>query len=163
MLKHPGDPSYTLIEVADLDQRPLSGRATAHEARLRTVLAWAREYLCEPHPDLGRTGNVCPYAQGSLDRATFYLAVQEGADPDPLAVADRLRGYRDWFTDLSESTGGARMYHTILMVFPDLPSQRTAALVDGLQSHLKDEFVARGLMIGEFHDGPPDKAGLWNP
>jgi hypothetical protein len=163
MLTRPGDPSYTLIEVDDLRQQPLPAACRQHETSLRTVLAWAREYLCAPHPELGRSGNVCPYAQGSLDRAVFYLAVQPGSELDPGAIADRLRGYRDWFTQLSAVTGAARMYHTILMVFPDLPSSRAANIVDGLQVRLKDEFVARGLMIGEFHDGPPDKGGLWNP
>ena len=28
---------------------------------------------------------------------------------------------------------------------------------------LKREDVRKGLMIGEFHDGPPPKPGLWNP
>jgi hypothetical protein len=27
---------------------------------------------------------------------------------------------------------------------------------------VKADYVSRGLMIGEFYDGPPAKAGLWN-
>jgi hypothetical protein len=163
MLIHPVDPSYTLIEVGDLDREPVAPAAAAYEGPLRTVLRWAREYLCAPHPELGRPGNVCPYAPGALERGVFYLTVQPGADPDPAEVTQRLRGYRDWFIELSEPSGSARMFHTILMVFPELPTARAPQIVDALQIALKGEFVARGLMIGEFHDGPPPKGGLWNP
>jgi hypothetical protein len=163
MLIHPVDPSYTLIEVTDFQRDPPLPEIAAYPGPLRTVLRWAWDYLCQPHPDLGRTGNVCPYAQGALDRGTFFLTVQPGPDPDPAAAAARLRRYRDWFVELSEPTAAARMFHTILMLFPDLSTDRVPEIVDGLQVQLKDEFVARGLMIGEFHDGPPPKGGLWNP
>ncbi|WP_326553335.1 DUF6875 domain-containing protein [Micromonospora sp. NBC_01813] len=163
MLTYPVDPSYSLIELADLDRDPLPEAARAHQASLRAVVTWAREYLCRPHPDLGRTGNVCPYAQTALDRGTFYLTVQPGADPDLVAVASRLAVYRDWFRLLADQAGSSRMYCTILMVLPELPPGRASAVVDHLQDQLKGEYVAQGLMIGEFHDGPPDKGGLWNP
>jgi hypothetical protein len=37
------------------------------------------------------------------------------------------------------------------MVFPDLPSHLAPKVVDVVQAACKDEFVQRGLMIGEFH------------
>ncbi|MFY1637340.1 DUF6875 domain-containing protein [Solwaraspora sp. WMMB335] len=163
MLTHPVDPSYTLIEPADLDRDPLPDLVRAHEAPLRAVVTWAREYLCRPHPELGRSGNVCPYAATALDRGTFLLTVQPGADPDRPQTAQRLAGYRDWFRDLATQAGNARIHHTILMLLPDLPPADASAVVDRLQRDLKSEYVAQGLMIGEFHAGPPDKAGLWNP
>jgi hypothetical protein len=163
MLVHPVDPSYTLVEVADLQRDPLPEEVRADAGTLRTVLAWAHEYLCAPHPDLGRPGNVCPYTQGALDRGTFYLTVAHGADPDPDVIEQRMHVYRDWFLDLSGPTGSARMFHTILMLFPDLPADRAPRIIDELQQRLVAAYVPLGLMVGEFHDGPPDKPGLWNP
>ncbi|HEU4425685.1 MAG TPA: condensation domain-containing protein, partial [Pilimelia sp.] len=163
MLTHATDPQRALVEPADLDGVPPDGVAAAYAGPLREVLAWARAYLCQPHPNLGRNGSVCPYAQGALDRQTFYLAVHPGVPDGIDGVVETLLAYRDWFERLGPPDDPAAMYRTILLVLPDLPADRVTAVVDGAQAALKGEFVARGLMVGEFHDGPPAKAGLWNP
>jgi hypothetical protein len=163
MLTHSADPAFTLIELSDLAEQPLPGPLARHEAPLRAVVAWAQEYLCRPHQDLGRTGNVCPFVQPSIDRGMLYLSVVPGAEPDADAVAARLRLSREWFEQLSAGAGNARIFGAILTLLPDLPAHRATAVIDGLQGVLKSEFVERGMMIGEFHDGPPDKGGLWNP
>jgi hypothetical protein len=162
MLTHPVDPAYTLIELADLATDQVPSALIAHEEPLRAVVAWAREYLCRPHPDLGRSGNVCPFAQPSIDRGMLYLTVESGAEPDLEIVADRLRHYREWFEEMSKTAGNARIFGAILMLLPDLPTEQAPAVIDRLQNELKSEFVEHGMMIGEFHDGPPEKAGLWN-
>src|SRR5262245_36964050 len=33
---------------------------------LASTLAWTRDFLARPHPDLGRSGSVCPYIPRSL-------------------------------------------------------------------------------------------------
>ncbi|OZV75873.1 hypothetical protein CA850_27810 [Micromonospora echinospora] len=163
MLTHPAHARHTLIEVADLHQDPLPPPVRAHVRPLRAVLDWARDYLCRPHPELGRTGNVCPYAQGSLDRNAFYLTVAPGR-AHPADELDRLLiHHRDWLLDLSRHRGDAAQFTTILIVFPDLAAADVPEVVDLTQERLKARFVVHGLMLGEFHAGPPAKGGLWNP
>ncbi|HWG99984.1 MAG TPA: hypothetical protein VNV66_11845 [Pilimelia sp.] len=161
MLTHPVDSSYTLVEVADLEGGPLPAPVRPHEAALRAVLAWTREYLCRPHPRLGRPGNVCPYAQAALDRASLYLAVQPGRDHPPADIERRLLVYRDWFLRLSAAAAHPHLT-TIVTVFPELLPEDVPSVIDATQARLKPGYVARGLMLGEFHDGPPAKPGLWN-
>src|SRR5699024_6626508 len=48
-------------------------------------------------------------------------------------------------------------------LFPDLPEPRYGEFIEGVQATLKGEFMSEGNMIGEFHPGPPDRPGLWNP
>lgn len=161
MITHPDDPSLHLIEVADLDLPYPPPEAHAHRDALRAVIGWAETYLCRPLPDLGRNGPVCPYAQGSLSRGRFYLAVP---GPDPRTVEDvvaLVEPYRAWFTRLAPPGGPDAVFTTILILLPGLAGR--VALVDAAQEALKGRFVEEGLMIGEFHDGPPDKPGLWNP
>ena len=43
---------------------------------LAEVARWTVDYLCQWHPDLGRTGDVCPYTEVSM-REDLLLA----ADP----------------------------------------------------------------------------------
>ncbi|MFF4987749.1 DUF6875 domain-containing protein [Streptosporangium saharense] len=174
MLTDPADPTRLLIEPSDLDGElsdpgcGLSDLGSGHElvrrygVPLKETVVWAREYLCRPHPDLGRKGPVCPYAQTSLDRGVFYLAVQPGT-PDGDVVAEALDGYRDWFRALVTPPGTSPQYRTILVLFPDLPEAEAARTIDAAQRLLKPRYVGEGLMIGEFYPGPPPKAGLWNP
>jgi len=163
VLTHPFHPECVLVEQCDLDaglDHPLLDGVLD---TLRTVSTWARTYLCRPHPDLGRRGPVCPYAQASLDRGMFFLAVQRGVPASTDALDETLLIYRDWFRQLPPTGGPAAQFKTILLVLPDVPPESVREIVDATQRRLKPRYVSEGLMIGEFHSGPPDKGGLWNP
>ncbi|MFT7839286.1 hypothetical protein Q5530_24340 [Saccharothrix sp. BKS2] len=160
MLIHPEHRAHPLVEPSDFAAPTLPLEVAAHEARLRTVFRWANDYLCGPHPDLGRRGAVCPFTDTSLQRGLFYLSVHPGSPGDPDELAALLLHYRDWFTELEPRTGPSAQFKTILVLFPDLTD---FGVVDRAQQELKPEYTRDGLMLGEFHPGPPEKAGLWNP
>ncbi|WP_244367343.1 DUF6875 domain-containing protein [Micromonospora echinofusca] len=162
MLTHPVDTGHTLFEVGDLEQDPPEPAVRPWLEPLRTVVTWAREYLCHPHPQLGRAGNVCPYAAVSLDRSAFYLAVCPGRTHPPASLERRLLVYRDWFPGLSRQHGADARLTTILLALPDLRDEDLPEVVDATQARLKSQYVRHGLMLGEFHAGPPAKPGLWN-
>jgi hypothetical protein len=161
MLIHPLLPEHPLVELADLAAGELPGQLHDSEPALRATLDWARQYLCRPHPELGRKGNVCPFVETALQRATFFMAVCRGR-PDQAQVQSLLAQYRIWFTDLEPRTGRAAQFKTILVLFPAVSDGDLWTVIDGSQLALKSDYVASGLMIGEFHAGPPDKPGLWN-
>jgi len=162
VLTHPFIPEQILLTEPDLHSDPLHPLLVGVVDQVRTVVAWAREYLCEPHPELGRKGPVCPYAQGSLDRDTFYLAVHRGDTVNEAELDEVLAVYRDWFHRLEPITGPSAQFKTILLTLPDLPGERARQIVDRTQLRLKPSYTDQGLMLGEFHDGPPAKGGLWN-
>jgi hypothetical protein len=93
----------------------------------------------------------------------FFLAVQRGTAVTPATLDETLLVYRDWFRQLPPTGGPAAQFKTILLTLPDIPGPTANRIVDGTQERLKPRYVAEGLMIGEFHSGPPAKAGLWNP
>jgi prolyl-tRNA editing enzyme YbaK/EbsC (Cys-tRNA(Pro) deacylase) len=159
----PSDPSLFLVELSDLTQDPLPEPVRESFEPLAQVVSWAREYLCEPHAELGREGPVCPYAEASMDKRLFLLAVCRGSDFEQETVIARIMKYRDWFLDIEPRAGFEAQFKTILVLFPDVPLSAVARLIDAAQERLKPEYVAKGLMIGEFHPLPPNKAGLWNP
>ena len=126
---------------------------------LRRVLEWSREFLVSGHPLLGRSGPVCPYTQPSLRRELFLLAVPAAGGAADLA--DAVAHLRVWYEKLSvDLEAEDRELLTLLMVLPHLDAQDSAPL-DALQRAAKDEFVAEGLMIGQFHPVCAEP-GLWN-
>ncbi|MEU4805775.1 DUF6875 domain-containing protein [Actinosynnema sp. NPDC023587] len=162
MLTHPSDPRRVLVERSDLDPISLPPELSRYEIHLRATFDWGRAYLTNPHPDLGRPGSVCPFASASLTRDRFFLAVQPGSPTDPLEPVETLRFFRDWFLDLAPRSQPSAQITSIMVLFPDVPQHAAESLVDGVQALLKPEYVKQGLMIGEFHNGPPAKGGLWN-
>ncbi|GAB3510667.1 DUF6875 domain-containing protein [Amycolatopsis cihanbeyliensis] len=160
MLIHPTRPVYPLIEPSDFAAARLPDAVAEHEDSLRRIHGWAREYLCRPNPRLGRRGDVCPFTGTSLRKGLFLVSVHTGQPADPAELSGLLLHYRDWFTELSPRTEPDAQFTTILVLFPNLTD---VTLIDRTQGALKREYTESGLMIGEFHPGPPDKGGLWNP
>ncbi|MEV7775639.1 DUF6875 domain-containing protein [Kitasatospora sp. NPDC086791] len=137
-----------------------AGHAAAHPEAV-AVLAWAREFLTTAHPDLGRSGPVCPYTQPSLRRGLFHIAVADGDDGSgdlPALVGELRSRYDELLAALAEESD--RELLTVLLVLPDLDHTDSTAL-DEAQRKAKDEFVEQGLMIGQFHP-VCEEPGLWN-
>jgi hypothetical protein len=116
--------------------------------KLNEILAWIRDFVAEPHPDLGRTGPVCPFIPHALRENTIWLAAPAAS----LDEMDKLiHEYRHEFTKLDPTTGPLLPYKTIVLVFPAVTREQAPELIDKLQWRVKPEFVADGLMIGQFH------------
>jgi Cys-tRNA(Pro) deacylase len=98
-----------------------------------------------------------------MKKGLFYLTVCRGADLERADVERTLMRYRDRFLALEPREGPEAAFKTILILFPDLRAEDVPELIEGTQESLKLFYVEKGLMIGEFHFGPPKKAGLWNP
>jgi len=163
MLSHPTDPRLVLVEQRDLDGESPPQLVRDNLEPLRQVLAWARDYLCQPHPELGRTGPVCPFARPSMRKELFWMAVWRGSEMTQPQVAEVVRLYRAWFMTMEPLDPRLAQYKSINILFPDLPQSHWKTLVEATQEELKAEYVPHGIMIGEFHPGPPEKESLWNP
>jgi prolyl-tRNA editing enzyme YbaK/EbsC (Cys-tRNA(Pro) deacylase) len=157
------DPTLSLVELSDLEQDPPPEWIAGNLSPLRQVVAWAEEYLCKPHPELGREGPVCPFVQMAMRKGLFLLSVCRGRDLDQPAIRQRIMRLRDRFLALPPQTGSEAAFKTVLILFPDLHPDDLLRLIESTQQELKPGYVEKGLMIGEFHPGPPRKAGLWNP
>lgn len=131
-----------------------------HREPLSEILNWSEEFLVSSHPQLGRTGPVCPYTAPSLRKDLYYIGVpvDDGGGLDMPTMIAQLRFWHGRIAaDLSASD---RELLALLMVLPHL-DHRDSTELDELQRKAKDEFVAEGLMIGQFHPVCPEP-GLWS-
>lgn len=160
-----GEAATTIGELTDaraVEQGALPPALRRFAADLATVTRWARDFLCAPNAALGREGLVCPYTKSALEKGTFWLTAIAGARPDANAIAEAALAYGERFSQLEPRTGLAAQFKTILIVFPEMSERDAPAIIDGVQHHLKPDFVARGLMLGQFY-ATCDEPGLWNP
>ncbi|GLZ27872.1 hypothetical protein Lesp02_00620 [Lentzea sp. NBRC 105346] len=113
---------------------------------IRRVLMWLDDYVSAPHPDLGRSGDVCPFVRVARMRRHATLALRydvEGGSGDEVAEA-----VREEMGEFSQQVPAQTT--TRIVVFPAIPDQ-CWEVVDEVYSELKDEAVGQGLMIGQFH------------
>lgn len=162
MYFHKVDSTLRLVALSDLKgatpQLPLEDLKA-----MRETVRWAKEYLCEPHPDLGRKGPVCPFVQTSMEQGLFLMAICRYSPLSIEKASSILMKYRDWFLEITPRSGSEAQYKSILVLFPVESAEDIWNIIDATQAKLKPEYVSRGLMIGEFHPGPPRRPGLWNP
>lgn len=128
---------------------------------IQRVSRWMTEFLARPHPDLGRTGSVCPFVPKAMaaDRVSFVVVrTQNRVAADIDAVIGRLR---DEFLGMAPTTMPEAMDKAIMVILPDISEQDAPAMIDETHARLKASFVEAGLMIGKFHPRS-DQAGLHN-
>ncbi|GAB2966772.1 DUF6875 domain-containing protein [Saccharothrix stipae] len=120
---------------------------------------WVRDYLCRPHPQLGRPGPVCPYVPAAVAARSLWTVVVTRRPDHVDDLVATMGWYRDWFT---ATTDPGDVRQALLVVFPGLRPDRVG-LIEQAQRRCKTAFVRAGLMIGEFHGGPPAAGGVRNP
>lgn len=117
--------------------------------RVATARRWMDEFLVLPHPDLGRAGVVCPFMTRALrDELVELVPFDATAGADALRAL--ARDLRDGLEKRAVDAGALRIYLATVIVPHGAPDGAMREVVEQVQLELKDEFVERGLMIGEF-------------
>lgn len=155
------DESCYLIEAADLALEVLPDIVRENGEALRQTFAWVESFLGNPHPRLGRAGVVCPYTESSLKNNLFWLTICRGSALSVRDVHKIVINYRDWFLKIEPRSGKKGDFKAILILFPDIQEEHAPNIIDVVQRELKPEFIAKGLMIGQFYSSCPEP-GLWN-
>src|SRR5579875_2809468 len=134
-----------------------------HAELLRSSCDWIRSYLARPHPELGRSGSVCPFAAPALAKDTLRIAIVRFTSPERKReqVREAVEYYRAAFLSGKDSEEN-KMLQSLLILFPDVSLEDAPDLIDGVKEELKATFVEQGLMLGEFH-ALNESPGLHNP
>jgi hypothetical protein len=142
--------STRLLLPEDLeDPGRTSDLAATDRDALRAVSGWIHDFVARPHKDLGRTGAVCPFVPGSLERRTLWLAAEHVTALEVSEVVELMDGYKRLFLEVAPADSNDAIYKTIIVVFPDLPAERAGALFDGVLEQLADpSYVQDGSSSG---------------
>jgi hypothetical protein len=121
---------------------------------LHAVADWIKTYVVKPHKDLGRSGPVCPFVPGGLERKTLWLAPEQIAGWDAPAVVQLMNGYKSLFLDAQPTDGDDTIYKVIVVVFTDLSADRAKDLFGDVLQHLAvPSYEEGGILFGPFYEG----------
>lgn len=125
---------------------------------LGEVARWTVDYLCQSHPALGRTGDVCPYTEVAMREDLLWSSVCHVFDADPRPTMHEVMQFTmKEFESRPPQLGNKAGLKAMLVLYPSLEG----LWVDAVQEEMALDFAERGLMIGEFH-AECDKRGLHN-
>lgn len=113
---------------------------------------WANNHLCNPHPELGRKGHVCPYTLASIKKRHFWLSPYSFKPTTPEKICDVMFKYMESFLETQPKHTDERIFKTFVVVFHKMSFDETSLLIDYTHKILKPSFVENGLMLGQFHD-----------
>ncbi|RMI30540.1 hypothetical protein EBN03_20890 [Nocardia stercoris] len=142
------------IPISDIEGCPPNEHGSLESLRM-----WIESFLTQPNPDLGRTGNVCPFTGPALERGMLWVGCMRGHRAD----IDALRGIvRDEFDIYPTLPAGRDASTSVLRaIITVLPEDTDYRIIDDVHQEFKSRFVDRGTMLGQFYPGCP-QPGLWN-
>jgi hypothetical protein len=148
-------PTMNLLLVEDLndDSKTIDLLEGDLEA-LRAVAGWITSFVAKPHPDLGRSGPVCPFVPRALEIGKLWLAAERVGDRTIVEVVELVEGYQQLFKKAQPTGGGDEKYKSFVVVFTDLPDTRASEFFGEVLEHLAVPSYAKdGFMMGGFHEG----------
>ena len=125
-------------------------------------VAWLRDYIGQPHPDLGRKGDICPFVNTALDhnRMRFHVhdRVREirAEQLSDLFIYEGLRLIERLDTEHKDAE-----LTTVVLLFPTMDPACHAAIHDA-HTRCKSTLMRNGLMIAVFYPGY-DRPAIYNP
>lgn len=114
------------------------------------IWRWLDDYITAPHPELGRDGAICPFVKPSL--RTGCLVTVERPWPDRQQPADMVETIQQairLFVTMPWNTRKASL-RSLIVAIPDL-APADWWLIDEGHRLAKDDAIAAGIMIDQFH------------
>jgi hypothetical protein len=144
----------SLTTIAEARQGAVPGSALA------MLLEWVETYLMGSHPELGRSGAVCPFTRQAARIDTVRLAISPAGPSDE---EDAFALIRDGFGKLDQIVckPGMEHFRTVIVGFPACAGPQGIAMLQRVQARHKFFSLARFRMIGMMHAGS-EAPGLWN-
>ncbi len=145
-----------------VDFRPLDEMAAPEAPADARVLAdWVKHYLMRPHPDLGRTGHVCPFTAKAARLALLRIGISPLGPADRRQILQTMRGALQAFHALP-CTGATKVFRTVIVGFPNCADADGIAALHSVQNAMRHQSLVRAKMIGLFEPESP-ATGLINP
>jgi hypothetical protein len=131
---------------------------------LNTVADWIKTYVVRPNKHIGRTGPVCPFVPGSLERKTLWFAPERMADRSVPDVVHLVNDYKRLLLHNQPTDGDDAIYKAIMVVFTDLSADRAKEYLDAAQVQrlIKPSYADDGVVLGEFGERN-DLSAIYNP
>lgn len=149
-------PFRTVREIAESDER-----GPAHDA-MGKMACFVSRHLTSRHPDLGRSGPICPFARQGSATGGIRFADCDAQSGQETRIGKIMAQVQGEFLAWGQGSGIPPMLRAFVVTFSALDGPEDTAMIERVQRRLKPDYVASGLMIGQFFPGC-EESGIHNP
>jgi hypothetical protein len=150
---------FSMRQLAD--PAPMPALAVEALGFCHSIAAWVTSYLMASHPELGRSGEVCPFTSRAYQLDTIRIGVSLASKGESALITHTMRDCLRQFASIA-CDDAAKQLRTVIVGFPNLTDADGVAALRAAQRRLTLRCLWDGLMVGRFH--PDSEAeGLWNP
>jgi hypothetical protein len=107
------------------------------------ILKWIESFLCAPNTELGRLGDVCPFAKTAVLKRSIEFYRNHSSSM--LCLSNDIEAHMEEFLQ----GGGRDDIYRCRIIVPDELAEVSGA-IEYIQKQLKPTFVEHHLMIGQF-------------
>lgn len=126
------------------------------------MIRWAEEFLCQPHPMMGRKGPVCPFMPKTMRVDRYLLALHdEVRTGDAWLLRDIVFSHAEGLKKNFPERDPEGAFTGLVVVFPLLPESDFGVL-DELHAQLKSHLMAQDVMFTSLHR-LSTKSSITNP
>ena len=136
------------------DSERLSLDEASVDEGFSSVIEWIERFLCAPNTELGRLGDVCPFAKTAMLKRSVEFYRNRSKSVSCLLADVELH-----MEEFLQSGANQDVYRCRIIVPTGFDN--AVGAVEYVQKQLKPAFVERHLMIGQFFQGC-EEPGLWN-
>ena len=84
-----------LYLLRDLALPRRTGRLSKEDLQaVKTIADWTRDFVAQPHPQVGRAGSVCPFVPPAIESDTLWFAVEHISHLSEAEAADLMNKAR---------------------------------------------------------------------
>ena len=139
----------------------VAAEAPSSDPAAQAIAGWVRGYLMRPHPQLGRTGHVCPFTAQAARLSLVRIGASQLAGGDGAAILATMRTAMCVF-DTMPCTKAARIFRTVIVAFPRCADAAGIDALHSVQNAMRHHSIVRARMIGLFEPAS-EATGLINP
>ncbi len=133
-----------------------AAHTTSPSVLLETARKWFLDYLCKPHPLLGRDGAVCPFVAPAIKAGTVVTVERTlAADIDIDGMVATVHDMVDEFQNVRWPDRGD--LRALVWVLTGIHDEKLT-LLDDAHRITKTNLVQRGFILGQFHPRCPERA-----
>jgi len=143
-------------------RRPGARFEPEHAAAVQQCVQWLEEYIGQPHPELGRNGDICPFVNTALRKRKMSFVVLPHVQRANFAELRRRVLYEAFRLPrrIEESDRFAELTTTNVLL-PNLTGP-AAQVVHDVHTACKTSLMRRGVMLAAFYPGY-EKPAVYNP
>lgn len=130
----------------------------AERAWLFEMMRWIKDEICQPHPDLDRRGDLCPFVRPALKQNLLFIEESDLDDRDEMLLESFLLESSKTFLETPPLPPQRNcIYKSLLVAFPTMAREK-AIMLQSVRRSIKPTLLGTGLTCGEFYPWSEDRS-----